>query len=248
MKNSYATTLKIAYFFGLLSKNQILNIPKSTLHDWKKIDPNNFIGSDIFSNDDFLSIKKFYASKNRYAFHKAIDNIYVLFSAIFSVPEIRVLVENLFKKDIVNLISNYRDVLGFKNLIHLFGISNQKFYAWKKNICNKSVLKKCYKIYYNQLSFNEVSIISSHLSDPDFFHWPLSAVYYYLLRNNILNISLSSFYKYANFLKLSSLHKPFKKLKQRTGIRASKPLEIIHMDITELRCLDGSNAFYFFNR
>lgn len=243
MKHSYATTLKIAHHFGLLSKYQTLNIPKSTLHEWKKIDPNKFIGSDIFSNEDFLSIKKFYASKNRYAFHKAIDKIYVLFSVIFSVHEIRTLVENKFKTDVVNLITNCRVILGFNNLTLLFGISNQKFYSWKKNICNKSALKKCYKIYYNQLTFNEVSIISKHLSVPDFFHWPLVAIYYKLLRNNIINISLSTFYKYAKFLNLTNLHKPFRKAKQLIGIRASKPFEIIHMDITELRCLDGTKAF-----
>ena len=243
MKNAYSTDLKLACHFDLLSKHQTIKIPKSTLHDWKKIDPNKFIGSDIFSIEDFSSIKKFYASKNRYAFHRAIDKIYVLFSVIFSVHEIKILIENKFKTDIVNLISNCRDVLGFNNLTQLFGISNQKFYAWKKNICNKSVLKKCYKIYYNQLTFNEVSIINKHLSDPDFFHWPLVAIYYKLLRNNTLNISLSTFYKYAKILNLSNLHKPLKKAKQLTGIRASKPLEIIHMDITELRCLDGTKAF-----
>ena len=44
-------------------------------------------------------------------------------------------------------------------------------------------------------------------------------------------------------MNLSTLHKPLRKLKNKTGVSAEKPLRILHMDITEIKALDGTKIY-----
>jgi len=146
--------------------------------------------------------------------------------------------------EIVNAINRIKDIIGFRRALKVFAISREQFYYWKKNVvCNNSPLDLCRKIYYNQLTTFEINTIKNYLSNPMFLHWPIISVYYQMLRDKAAFMGLSTFYKYAKLLGLNSLHKPIKKKRYATGIRADKVFQVLHMDITEVRCQDNTKVY-----
>ena len=93
------------------------------------------------------------------------------------------------------------------------------------------------------------------LTDQRFRYWPVNSIAYYALRNNIVNasiapwynivnVSLATWYRYINKLgwdrpRLS------KKSKYETGIRANRPHQIWHADITVVKCLNGMKYYVY---
>jgi hypothetical protein len=87
------------------------------------------------------------------------------------------------------------------------------------------------------------NILKKYIEDPDFAPWSLASIYYQILGNNAAFFALSTFYLYARKLGLSKNFKSFKERKE--GIRASKPGEIIHADITEYRLTDHRKVYIY---
>ncbi|MDR2145602.1 MAG: integrase core domain-containing protein, partial [Tannerella sp.] len=80
--------------------------------------------------------------------------------------------------------------------------------------------------------------------DEQYKNYPLSAVYYEMMRRGKAFMSLTAFYKYAG--RFNSFSRKIFKAKQKTGIRATKPAEIIHADVCVYRPLDYTKCFIYF--
>jgi transposase InsO family protein len=74
--------------------------------------------------------------------------------------------------------------------------------------------------------------------------WPVVSIYYYAKKNNILNISIHSWYKYCKLLGLSK-RIPRCLKKRRLGVRASFPHQFWHADVTVFKTLDNVKAYIY---
>ena len=83
------------------------------------------------------------------------------------------------------------------------------------------------------------------MQDEQYKDYSLAAVYYEMMRKARAFMSLTAFYKYAKYFDNASSRKIFK-AKQRTGIRAEKPKEIIHADVCVYRPQDYTKCFIYF--
>lgn len=96
--------------------------------------------------------------------------------------------------------------------------------------CGISPLDLCFKRHPSQLTQNEVKTISEAFQQEQYACWPAASIYFHLLRNKKLNISISTFYKYVNLL---GLKRKWQRKKPKTkGIVSSKPNEFLHIDTT----------------
>ena len=93
--------------------------------------------------------------------------------------------------------------------------------------CKTSVLELCRRIYPIQLSKMETFQLTSLLTDSAFRYWPVCSIVHYARRNNILRISLSTWYNYISKLGIKRPILP-RKPRYKIGIRASRPHEIWH--------------------
>ena len=82
------------------------------------------------------------------------------------------------------------------------------------------------------------------LTDQRFRYWPVNSIAYYALRNNIVNASIAPWYNYINKLGWDRPRLP-KKSKYETGIRANRPHQIWHADITVVKCLNGMKYYVY---
>jgi hypothetical protein len=221
-------------------------IPRSTLSNWKKKDTSAIIGCDHISERDLSTLKAI--AKNRKLLNAA-KSLYYLFEVISTLvrqAENRAVLLRKNKSLILDIIEKAKPVLGVKRILKFFGLSQAKFYYWlEKNKCRRSVFQLCQKRHPNQLLPGEVKKIKQYLFDVRFRNWSSLSVYYQALRDGVVFMSAGTWYKYAH--RLGIRRKFFKILRNaNTGIRASLPLQILHMDVTIFKPVDHTKVYIYF--
>jgi transposase InsO family protein len=137
-------------------------------------------------------------------------------------------------------------LMGLKHACKLFQISENQFYAWKRKIhCALSPLNLCLKQGSFIISSSELKAVKTFVQELQYKNYPLVAVYYEMMRKAKAFMSLTTFYKYAKYFDGANNRRRFKP-KQKTGIRASKPKEIIHADVCVYRPQDYTKTFIYF--
>ena len=148
---------------------------------------------------------------------------------------------------IVNVIDEFKDYFGLERMTKLLSINTGRYYTWKfMNNCVHPLREVCKRIKTQQLSFGEQRIIKSIVTDTKYPNWGISNLYYNMLEEGKAFMSLESFRKYANFYAPKRKLPPKRKNRHRVGIRASKPFEKLHMDVTIYRPLDNTRVYIYF--
>ena len=248
-KRAYHPYIPILFNLGKLENDFICQIPVSTLYEWKSKDFNSLFGADQVANHfpDFDLMNDFITHKNFAQIIKSVYRIFIVYQTIFNnlKPKRKQLKKH--QKIIINTIVQIKDSIGFDKALKAFNLSHQQFYRWKNKVnCTIDYRFLCKKKHPMQLSVKETKIIKKYLSDDRFTYWPLSSIYYTMLRNKDAFMSLTTFYKYA-YLFDYVRHKPLCRNKKHTlGIRASKPFEILHADVTIYKPLDNTKVYIYF--
>jgi putative transposase len=94
----------------------------------------------------------------------------------------------------------------------------------------------------NQLTFKEVKLIEQFVLNPEYRNWSLISIYYKLIRESERFFSDRTYYKYVSILGLRRSKNKKPKAKN-TGPRANRPLQLLHMDITEYWITDNIKAY-----
>ncbi|MBK9635361.1 MAG: transposase [Bacteroidetes bacterium] len=149
-----------------------------------------------------------------------------------------------FNKTIYQNILKLKPILGIKKTLKYIGISYQQYHQLKQpRNCKLSVFKQCLIQHPNQLHQQEVDIIEQYCTNPKYQFWKLISIFHQIRRDRTAFFSLRTFYKYANAAGFRRQKIPTQRKNHTIGIRAGKPLEILHVDTTILRLLDHSKAF-----
>ncbi|MBU0486756.1 MAG: hypothetical protein KKD31_02260, partial [Bacteroidetes bacterium] len=146
--------------------------------------------------------------------------------------------KQLIKKyqiDIVETIARIRDYMNLETVLEIIGLSVQQFHHLRRKVvCTASPINFCRKIVPNQLTDKEVNTMRRYLTNYMEEQFTLVSVYYKMISDRAAFMHLSTFYKYAALLGFSGIYKNYRSQKhKRTGIRAAKIFEIIHIDLTE---------------
>ena len=247
MKNSYHTDLILQYKFDLLQKDICRNIPKSTRYDWKNKDFTKMVGYDtVFTDEKLEMIKAFLTNQTLLKAAKGLFFIYsTLFAMIANVRGMKTILRKNMEA-IVKAIDLAEPLMGLKHACKLLKVSQHQYYAWKRKIvCSLAPLKQCVKQNVFSISPSEQQIIKTFVQDEQYKNYSLTTIYYEMMRKEKAFMSLTSFYKYAKLFDNFTNRKLFK-AKQKTGIRATKPKEIIHADVCVFRPLDHTKCFIYF--
>jgi putative transposase len=247
-KRTYSTEFKLAVFLNLVSKDIISNIPRRSFYNFKKYNYDKIYGLQ-YSHEKLDVAHQIINSNTLYKFNKAVlyikNTIINIYSA--SIPDFKSLLKtDLVKQKVVSTINRVKNFFDLSKACRYFNISVKTFHNWSKNNnCIDSVFSKCFKRHPSQLTVKEVNQIKDVLTDPVTKLWPLVSSYYYGLRNKIISMRLRTFYKYANILGLSRLKVPHRRKKHDIGIRASRPNELWHSDLTIHRTQDNVKVFIY---
>ena len=139
---------------GILPDNVKKQIRPSTLHNWKKRDLTTYFGNDFvyaFKENEEL-IKEILRVKQLLNSAKAIYYIYSSYRKMFGFLKNKKRVLKQSREIVVETIDNVKNSIGLNRAVQAFGISQQQFYAWKRNIvCKLNPPDLCRKTLPNQL-------------------------------------------------------------------------------------------------
>ncbi len=153
-------------------------------------------------------------------------------------------IQNMTVKAVYFLSNRFK--IPIERACRFFKLKLSTFYNWAVQVkarCLISPIHKCPKVWPNQVSGSELNIMKKFLLDPKYTGWPVHAVHSEAVRLKALFIGRGSWYKYSRLFGFTG--KRFKKPRQSKGIRAFRPNEIIHADITCLKLLDGLTAYIY---
>ena len=244
--NIYHTNLILLHHLGSLSIDHKSTIPRSTLSNWKKKDISKIMGCDAITDDEISLLKEIAKCKKLLSAAKALYYLFHTISYLFKYADNKNELLKLNKSLILDTIEKTQAILGTKRILKSMGISCSKLYYWieKKN-CQNSIFQLCQSRHPNQLLSIEVDVIKKYLLDERFINWSSLSIYYQALRDKTVFMGIGTWYKYANRL---GIKRKFFRINRKKviGIGASRPLQILHMDVTIFKPLDYTKVYIYF--
>ena len=244
--NFYHTNLILLNHFDALSIDLKSTIPRSTLSNWKRKDISRIIGCDSLSGNEISLLKEIAKCKKLLRAAKALYYLFNTISFLFNYADNKNELLKLNKTVILDTIEKTQAILGTKRILKSMGISCSKLYYWiEKKKCQNSIFQLCQSRHPNQLLPVEVDVIRKYLLDERFINWSSLSIYYQALRDKTVFMGIGTWYKYAN--RLGIKRKFFRISRKKViGIRASRPLQILHMDVTIFKPLDNTKVYIYF--
>ncbi|HTN18785.1 MAG TPA: hypothetical protein VL092_13955 [Chitinophagaceae bacterium] len=154
---------------------------------------------------------------------------------------------NNSKERVISAFKNAANFLSPEMINERLRISDQKFFRLSvAGKCNVSVSKSCMRLCPCQLSLYEQQQIKKYVNDPNYQNLPVNHLWSEAQRNGLF-ISRHTFSKYVRQIRGVAPRKDAEeehvKLKK---IIATKVFEILHMDSTMVRCLNGERVYIHF--
>ena len=146
------------------------------------------------------------------------------------------------KKLIVGTVEKVKGVIHLNRILWHLKLSSGKYYSWLKQVkknCIDSPLGKCFRIWPNQLTKKEVSVIKKYLTDQKYKGWPIRSLCWLAYNRKELISCSSTWYRYAGLLGIIRKLPLSRRKKNKTGIRALKPHEIWHCDVVVFTTMDN---------
>jgi len=247
--HSYHTNYKIAAQLDILPREELKNIPRSTLHRFKNTEYQDFIGSKYsnLDNEGMELIKRFAHDRNARSVYKGI--ILVQDFIIRNFAKFTRKLPLVVKKRIVFLVERVKDLLAPEKILKRLKISKNRFHriaVQAQHQCKDSITQTCLRKMPNQLTLNEQIKMKNLLEDEEFKGWPVFSIAYYARANDLIVASVNTWYKYAQFFNLNRAPKKMHYLKKLAGIRGEYIHQIWHMDVIVFPLSECKRAYIYF--
>ena len=124
-------------------------------------------------------------------------------------------------------------------------LSLSRYKRWKreKRGCGLPAAKTCPKYSNNQLTFHEIQIMSDLVTSKEYAHFPIESLHHYARRKGLLYCTYSTWRKYINQYGWLRPRKKRRKKYLRVGIRASRPNQIWHLDVSHFEFPNGTKGY-----
>lgn len=250
LRSSYHTNIKFLARDGLLSKGTLKQIPRSNIHRWKREQPDKYQAFDlgIQGYGDYELVKSFIEHKTaKRVFAAYVRIIKTVVSLAHSLPGFHRAVKER-SKQVVEIIKRAQPIIGLMRTLRLFNLSVPTFRQWSLQTfthCFESLTHSCNRVFPNQLSCPQVVLLKELLSAPKFQFWPVSSIALYALRENILPLNLNTWYKYVHKLGIVRPRTASRRKKNIIGVRAVRPHQLWHADITAFVTADHCKHFIY---
>jgi len=128
--------------------------------------------------------------------------------------------------------------------LKLIGLSRATYYRWLSDI-KVCELKNgiCEKRTASQLTNLEINKMYELVVAKKYSHMSIQPLHFYAQKIGVLFCSVQTWYKYINYFDWKRARKKKEKIIYKTGIRANKPNELWHIDVTEFKLPFGITIY-----
>ena len=147
--------------------------------------------------------------------------------------------------EVLAAIGAAKEALPLKSVLRILGLSPSRYHAWRRleTACQLADRLSCPNTHPGQLTAQETSTIKEMVTSTDYRHMATSTLAVYAQRVGRVFASAST---WTRLVRAHGWRRPRVRVypaKPKVGIRAKKPNEIWHLDVTVLRLLDGTRLY-----
>ncbi|WP_143093329.1 DDE-type integrase/transposase/recombinase [Halpernia frigidisoli] len=253
---SYHTNIKLCFSLGIekqiFPETYLEKIPRSTSVYWKNKDTAHYSGTEFeevaqCTLEDLKIIADMRLQKSRQLF-LSFGRLYLSIINLFGEKKFQNFIKTNYRI-LTPFIAKFIEISENKSVVLKFlKISSNQFGQWqkmKKYECKESLIWMCYKRVSRQISQKEIHIMKLLLADKKYLHWSSGSVWGKGVKDGKISMSRQSWYHYAKLLGFGLKRKKFYQKRKRISIRAEKPNEIWHMDVTRYKTTDNKMMFIY---
>jgi transposase InsO family protein len=223
-----------------------LGIPKSTLRQWMLNGPRDFFTIPELSFSTTKLAQENLRLVSQLASAEARETLVTKTLRIFGFQiQYKRLPSSTSKGELLQAIKEAKEVLPLQACLSFIGLSAARYHHWLKREvrCLLRDRNSCPQVAPTGLTDHEVSAIRKLYTDKAFSHYSIQSLCWLAKKTGEVVASPSTWSRVVRQLGLKRNRVRIYPLRPRVGIRASKALQIWHLDLTIFRLQDGSRAF-----
>lgn len=231
---------------GDIERFSRLGIPKSTLREWIKNGPQDYFTLPELSMDTAELVIENQRLTTELEAIQAKQNLLLRTIRIFGFQiQFKRLPRASAKVEILAAIKAAHALLPLKACLDLIGLSAARYHGWiKRQVkCLLQDQPSCPRVSPTRLTAGEIQTIKELYTDKRYSHFSVLSLSLWAKRAGKVMASASSWSRIIREAGLKRNKVRVYPTKPRIGIRASAPFQILHIDVTILRLMDGTRAF-----
>ncbi len=242
---AYHTLLKDAVRLGKCPTHLLQQIPKQTISRWKYEASDKYFGRELNDLEKYIQLLEV-MDQHRSLFY-TYARLVNTFTTIFYEEKDYFCHLRKHRGSIVKAIENAKNTIGLHKALKLFRISFHTYKEWRLQVrfaCNHSPSKLCKKRRPNQLTNEEVAAMETLLTDSDKAYWSIVSIGLWARRTGKVYASIHTWYKYNRLFGWRKARLKFIR-KRHQGLRAIRPDQYWHADVTQYQTEDGVKAYIY---
>ena len=225
---------------------QHLGVPRSTAVSWMRRGPRPVVSADVLTLGSAELQAEVLALRRRVRFLLAIVRLAfpLVRLSSFRLDSQRV-PDGRSKRSLLAAIASAQKTIPLTVALRVLRLPPARFHAWR-NLADDCALDdrpSCPRTTPTQLTAKEVTTIGNMVQDPAFRHMSLRALALHAQRTGRVFAAVST---WTRLVRDHGWLRPRRRLyppKPKQGIRASRPNEYWHIDVTVIRLLDGTRTY-----
>ena len=148
------------------------------------------------------------------------------------------------KHKLLRAIDRSCSVLPLRSVLRVLRLSRTRYFTWKhEGDCGLDDVSSCPRTSPQQLTPVEIDAIEEMVTSDEYRHVPTGTLAVLAQRLGRVFASPATWYRLVRAYKWRRPRRRIHPAKPKVGIRASRPNEIWHVDMTVIRLLDGTRAY-----
>jgi len=223
-----------------------LGIPQSTIRSWVYRGLPDVVTSELVACDRDALISEIHALRQRTTLLAAVVGLLV---AMLRVSRNRLDDERYsdgeFKAVLLRAVERASKVLPLSSALRVLRLSASRYHSWRQVEagCDLDDQPSCPRVRPMRLTSQEIESMRTLAESGDHRHMSLRALALHAQRIGKVVASPSTWYRMARRLAWRRPRRRLYPAKPKIGIRASAPGELLHVDVTIIRLLDGTRAY-----
>ena len=161
----------------------------------------------------------------------------------FSLKNTR-LPDGVRKQRLLRAIDRSCSVLPLRSVLRVLRLSHTRYHWWRREgECGLDDVRSCPHTSPQQLTPEEIEAIKEMVTSNEYRHVPTGTLALLAQRLGRVFASSTTWYRLVSRHKWRRPRRRVHPAKPKVGIRASRPNEIWHIDMTVIRLLDGTRAY-----
>jgi transposase InsO family protein len=223
-----------------------LGVPRSTIASWIRRGPRPVVSAEILALDQMELQAEVISLQRRIRFLLAIIRLAFMLVRLsgFRLDSHR-LPDGKSKNAVLRAVTAAKKAMPTAVALRVLGLSASRFHNWRNlaQACPLQDRTSCPRSTPTQLTAFEVNVIGDMVTHQDHRHMPLRTLALYAQRIGKVFAAPAT---WARLVRERGWLRPRRRLypaEPKEGIRATKPNEYWHLDVTVIKLLDGTRTY-----